>query len=98
MRAAKYNFRRRENKDKAVYKLVMYPREGSGIKGSYTNSRGNNVIVYYGYYDKLDNGLSMLRGLVYRYKNKIYLAIIYGKPNKNPNQPDFSEIIEKYTT
>ena len=97
MKSAKYNFRKKENKEKAVYKLVMYPREGSGIKGSYINSRGNRVVVIYGYYNKKDCGLQMLRNLVFRHKAKLHLAVIYAKPNLNPNQSDFSEIIEKFT-
>jgi len=97
MKPAKYNFRRKENKEKAVYKLVMYPREGSGIKGSYINSRGNRVVVIYGYYNKPDYGLQMLRNMLQRHKGKLYLAMIYAKPNQNPNQSDFSEIIEKFT-
>ena len=98
MKSAKYNFRRQENKEKAVYKLVMYPIEGSGIKGSYINSKGNRVVVIYGYYNKLDFGLQMLRTMVHRYKGKLTLAMIYAKPNLNQNQSDFSEIIEKFTT
>jgi hypothetical protein len=96
MRTAKYNFRRQENKEKAVYKLVMYPREGTGIKGSYTNSRGNRVVVFYGYYKKDDFGLQMLRSLVQRYKGKFNLARIYAKPNLNPNHDQFNEIVETY--
>jgi len=97
MKSAKYNFRRKENKEKAVYKLVMYPREGSGIKGSYVNSKGNRVVVIYGYYNKLDYGLHMLKNMVQRHRAKLNLAIIYSKPNLNPNHSDFSEIIEKFT-
>ena len=97
MKPAKYNFRRKENKEKAVYKLVMYPREGSGIKGAYINSKGNRVVVIYGYYNKLDFGLQMLRNMVHRNKGKLNLAMIYAKPNLNPNHSDFSEIIEKFT-
>jgi hypothetical protein len=98
MKPTKYNFRRKENKEKAVYKLVMYPREGSGIKGSYINSKGNRVAVIYGYYNKLDFGLQMLRNMVHRNKGKLNLAMIYAKPNLNPNHTDFSEIIEKFTS
>jgi len=97
MKSAKYNFRRKENKEQAVYKLVMYPREGSGIKGSYINGKGNRVVVIYGYYNKLDFGLKMLRTMVHRYRGKLNLAMIYAKPNLNANQSDFSEIIEKFT-
>jgi len=97
MKSAKYNFRRKENKEKTVYKLVMYPREGSGIKGAYNNSKGNRVVVIYGYYNKLDYGLQMLRNMVQRHREKLNLAMIYAKPNLNPNQTDFSEIIEKFT-
>lgn len=98
MGPAKYNFRRKENKEKAVYKLVMYPREGSGIKGTYTNSKGNRVVVVYGYYTKADLGLQMLQNMVSRHKPKLNLAVIYAKPNLNPNHTDFSEIIETITT
>ncbi len=94
MKSVNYNFRRLENKEKAVYKLVMYPKEGSGIKGSYTNSKGNRVIVFYGYYKKGDLGLQMLRNLVHTYRKKINQATIYNKPNLNPSHPDFSEIAE----
>ena len=97
MRTAKYKFRKQENREKAVYKLVMYPREGSGIKGSYTNSKGNRVLVIYGYYNKKDHGLQGLKNLLGQYKSKLYLALIYAKPNLNPNHKDFSEIIEKFT-
>ena len=98
MKPPKYNFRRQENKEKAVYKLVMYPKIGFGFKGTYTNSSGNKVMVLYGYYNKPDHGLDMLRKLIHRHKGKINLAIIYAKPNLNPNQNDFSEIVEKFTT
>ena len=96
MKPAKYNFRRKENKDKAVYKLVLYPRDGSGIEGSYTNNKGNRVVVLYGYYDKPDCGLQMLRNLVQRYKGKLNLAMIYSKPNLNPNHEKFEELLETF--
>ena len=96
MKPAGYNFRRKENKEKAVYKLVMYPKEGSGIKGTYTNSKGNRVIVFYGYFNKDDHGLQMLRNLVQRYRSKIYQARIYAKPNLNPSHDRFNEIVETY--
>lgn len=97
MKSNKYNFRRSENKDKAVFKLVMYARSGSGIIGNYTNTQGNKVIVIYGYYNKPDFGLQMLRNIAHRYKDKISQAIIYAKPNLNSNHRDFSEILEKFT-
>jgi len=96
MKSAKYNFQRNENKEKAVYKLVLYPSEGSGIKGSYTNSRGNRVVVFYGYYKKEDFGLQMLRSVVQRYRGRYNLAMIYAKSNLNPNIDKFNEIVETY--
>jgi len=94
LKSAKYNFRRKENKEKAVYRLVMYPSEGSGIQGSYINSKGNRVMVVYGYYDKPDFGLQMLRNMLQRHRRKIKKGVIYAKPHLNPNHTDFSEIIE----
>lgn len=98
MKSAKYNFRREENRGNAVYKLVMYACSGSGIVGTYTNSKGIKVIVIYGYYNKPDFGLQMLRNMAIRYKHQITMAVIYAKPNLNQNHSDFSEIIEKFTT
>jgi hypothetical protein len=94
LKSAKYNFRRKENKEKAVYRLVMYLREGSGIRGSYIDKNGNRIMVIYGYYDKPDFGLQMLRNMMHRYRSKIKMGVIYAKPNLNPNHTDFSEIIE----
>ena len=96
VKAAKYNFRRESSKNKSVYRLVMYLREGSGIKETYLDNRGDRVAVFYGYYDKPDFGLQMLRALAYRYNNKIRLARIYAKPNLNPNHSQFSELIETF--
>lgn len=96
MKTAKYNFRRKENKEKAVYKLVIYLKANSGIKPSYTNNHGNKVSVYYGYYKKQDFGLQMLRSIAQANKDKISMAMIYAKPNQNPNHQDFSEVVEKY--
>ena len=96
MKSAKYNFRKEENKEKAVYKLVMYARGGSGIRGTYINSKGNTVMVNYGYYNKPDYGLQMLRNMVQRYKGKISQATIYNKPNLNSSHTDFQEITETF--
>jgi len=96
MKPAKYNFRRKENKQKAVYKLVMYPKEGSGIKGSYINSKGNRVVVIYGYYNKPDYGLQMLRNMVHKYQGKYNMVMIYAKRNLNINYEKFEELIEQY--
>ena len=94
MKATKYNFRREANISKSIYRMVMYPLAGSGLRGSYTDKRGDKVIVIYGYYDKPDQGLQMLRILANRYKSKIRLAMIYAKPGQNPNHDKFSELIE----
>lgn len=94
IKPSKYNFKREANKNNSVYRLVMYPWEGSGIAGTYKDKRGDSVVVFYGYYNKSDMGLHMLRTLVQRYKGKIRLARIYAKPGLNPNHPQFTEIIE----
>ena len=93
-----YNFKRGEGKRKAVYKLVMYLKEGSGIRGHYKTTNGDRVLVFYGYFNKHDNGLQRLRGLAGAYRSRITYATIYAKPGLNPGHPDFSEIIEKFTT
>lgn len=98
MKSTNYNFRKEANKNNSVYRLVMYPWEGSGIKGTYKDKRGDRVVVFYGYYNKPDLGLQMLRSLAYRYKSKFRLARIYAKPGLNPGHMQFSELIETFNT
>jgi len=96
MNPSKYNFRQQENKNRAVYKLVMFPKSNSKLRGTYTNSKGNKVIVIYGYYNKPDFGIHQLRILVQRYATKIESAYIYAKPGLNPNHKDFSNLFETF--
>jgi hypothetical protein len=76
LKPSKYNFKSEANKNNSVYRMVIYPREGSGITGTYINNKGNTVMVNYGYYNKPDYGLQMLRNMVQRYKGKISQATI----------------------
>jgi len=89
MKTAKYNFRRKENKEKAVYKLVIYLKPNSGIKSSYTNSNGNKVSVYYGYYKKQDFGLQMLRSIAQANKDKIKYGHDICKTQPKSESPGF---------
>ena len=96
MKTSKYNFRKSENRQKAVYRLLMYPKPGVGMLGTYTDKQGSKVVVIYGYYNKPDKGLQQLLNLVQSRTSILKKAVIYNKTNLNPNHEVFAEVTRSF--
>ena len=89
----KYNFKLPDNRRKAAYKLVMYLEPGTTFLRTESTDAGDRRKVFFGYYDKPDQGLARLKQLITATRH-LKKAEIYYKSVRNSDQ--FNEKVFEY--